>query len=473
MADTFSKIDYKSLAHSEEGSAFIERFLHPPGVAIGPVNGIPDRNCTPSCVVNLREDFVIRPPALIAAGETWSCLLFSIPDVTTPYVFFVARDLATTPGNPLCFNTSVLSPVSQPSVATRSVLANLASATRTIGKSATVRLNAPALSDQGSVYAAQIQSQTDKQTATFNQLYPAVTPSSANPIQLYATGYRRDLSSMATLRGEGIAQMSSGSYTGQARDGCFMPMRYTDPSLTYTDTSNDSYLVTDSGSGVREVYPQFMFRDLTEGVTGTDTFLVLDTRAGVQNMFRESDATAWSSVNASKSCDGFSHMATGVMSFTGLSSNATLTVRHCETIEALVNTASSWSPFLTESANPDTMAMDNAYMVRQKMADAFPAAYNDFGSFFAGVKKLAPTLLNFATSAPGKALLSLAPGGGMINTVTSAIKDALESGQSNPPQRSRPIPAPRPRKPQQQQQQIERPVPKPRTKKPTKKPRKQ
>mgnify|MGYP003572219869 CR=1 FL=1 len=125
-------------------------------------------------------------------------------------------------------------------------------------------------------------------------------------------------------------------------------------------------------------------------------------------------------------------MAHGLISFTGISRQAKLSVKLIEILESIASPSGAWIPFITPSAVPDSKAMDNAYKIRQSMPDGFPARDNDWGSIWAGLKSMAPQVLKVLTTPEAETAISMLPGGGLINKAMMLGKKVTSAPRVGP-----------------------------------------
>lgn len=333
----FNKTNLAAHASTTDGLAWLAKYLHPPGVSLGTVKGMPDRNCMSSSTMEWTLQHTIVPPAGITAAQTWSCQLVTTPSLETPGV---ALTWVTTDAGQVI--TTVLDNDFIDLTTVEKIKA-LASRSRLIALSSTIELNAPAVADQGAVFAANIRAERTQ------------TPMPAKS----AFGVSDELETIHTLNGSDVTTLSAKSYTGKAKHGVYLPA-----TLSQADNPYRTSYSTD---------PE-----------GTDLPFQRVLR------LRRADGTSYVTVIRGMPWADF---GVGMVLFTGLSASATLAVKSVVAAEAIPSPRSAWLPFLSPGAAPDSKAVDSAATIRHSMPDAFPAAANFWGALGSALLALAPTVL--------------------------------------------------------------------------------
>jgi hypothetical protein len=395
----FNNEELKPFAESPEGVAFLEKHLHPPGYTPG-VEGVPDRDGMASVVVDYKDAFTVSKPA--TGTGNWNCLLLSAPNLQASSYYWTWRDGDTSMG------TAQVHKIPAVLAGTLNVTPNI-SRIRPIARSTTAYLNAPALADQGMVYGVQWKpniSADIKEVST--SVYLPVADLFANKLP---------------ADGDAIVGMSSKAYMGKAREGCYISHSYTQPTVSYKDTSTRTVALASS----QVAYTVHLHYQ--DGISDAATeFVPFSQEGGYQ----------------------YDDMSAGWILFKGLSDTASVEFKVFYMIEACVPQASSWAPFVTDGAIPDGRAMDNAYKIRHYMQDAYPSANNFLGALGSVLSKigqwLLPSVAHAAQAGLGSVAQRLAP--------TPAPRAIQPTPAPRPaPRQQAPVPAPRKSKKKKNKQQ--------------------
>jgi len=395
----FSAENLKPFAASPNGVAFLEKYLHPPGPPIKTVEGLPDRDAQASVAMEFRNAHTVAAPAL--ATNTWDVLIVSLPGTKHPVVYWAyptgSSATGIVPANMSFVNNNVL-PFTPND-------ANDLQRVRTFAKSLTVYFNAPALSDQGTVYAAQTRIGT-----------------SVGAASTLAAGDPRVLFDFGTLSGSGenILMLSPKAYMGKARDGIYVSHGYSEPVIQYQSVLGNR---TDGSVATpRRYIPGYQWHNLESGADLTE----FD-----PNRF-EMPASA---------------MTTGVILFTGMALTTTLELKVYEDIEGIAAPNGHFAPFMTPGAEPDEVAMESAYKIRYHMSDAYPSALNFLGALGALLPKILPVAGSILSSLFGpKNTTAVAPPVVAASVPTPRITPRPQAAPRQPvplPRLPRPVPAPR------------------------------
>jgi hypothetical protein len=391
-SDPFTKIDYSKLGKTETGRAWLEKAIHPPGTAIGPIQGMPDNEAFPSTVMEFRNTYTAEPPA--GATTTWNLLACAMPSAEVPLLgwSWASGGVAPTPGN-----APVLS--GNPNYNFDNWDGDVARWRRLYG-SVTAELNAPALNDQGMVYCAQ---------QRLEVLNPNTAAGGGNmdvPSQVVV------VPSLPTAPSE-LQQISPGFYKHRAKEGCFAVSGLCQPTNLYAPgTSKRCFMGTEAQLALNpQVLPDLGGR--TMAWAGGDY-------GSVQTGLSDNWSSSW-------------------MLFLGISVNATVEFKVIHAYECQAALGSSFGLFVEPSAAPDTAAVDAYYALRHGMMDGYPAAYNFFGSLMAGLSSLVPKIASWLLPAAKQAVPAIA------GAVASRVAPAAAPRPAPVPQaRAPPVAAPRP-----------------------------
>lgn len=379
-----SSITLKPLTAS--GEAWVRAYTHPPTEVAG-VEGIPDHSTMSSTVVDFRNEFTVTPPAGVGTG-TWSVLLMTTSDPEYPMIAF--RWVGDTPADPipnadiLLFQNTSYNWGSEAVNWERDV-----SQFRPVKYSATHYFDASQLYNQGRVWASQIGMGNITHVDA-----PAGTTQSTN---VY------DIGLIPTTGGQ-VMQSSSKYYSGLAKDGCFQILRYIDPACQYskmpTSVNIYQYQITPGGPIVNRQIN--LDRDLPSGQTLT--------------------------------APAYPGLSMGFSLFKGMLNQATISSKLIHSWEVTTDVGSAWAPFAKPGPCPDGPAMDLASTEMFKLADGFPAAANDFGSFINAAKSLGPILKQVYNVAKPvlKTGLNTLPAGGLLNQILEGVEGLAMANSSQP-----------------------------------------
>jgi len=341
----FSTERLSKYARTKSGVAWLAEALHPP-VAQDDNAGMPDHDCSTSAVVRYKPEYTITPPTDVGTGD-WSCVVYVLPNLQALSV--VRKWKVSTPNTVL---TEYVGNRRFPDITTGAQMMDLVTRQRQIARSATFRLDAPALSDQGMVYSCQVR--------------PATTTGYANLNNVITTRQDKPASNLAIAHNfqtpGDVTEASAKSYTGHARDGCYIPIAFSEPVNPYRSSVQVNRPDT-------ELYQRFI--DFLED---DDTTTSLQLSNGLP----------------------FADGNMGVALFTGLSAQATIELKNNVVFEVIPTSRSTWMPFQTPGATPDTMALDNYFVIRHAMPDAFNEEANFLGALAGLASTILPALASWA-----------------------------------------------------------------------------
>lgn len=347
----FNTIDYSKLGKSVSGRAWLEKAIHPPGLSIAPVTGMPDNDCFPSTSMEFRNTYTLSTP--LDSDPTWSALILFMPSAELPAVWWPwstsqAAPVITTPLLPGNY-------IKNPNYNFANWDTDVSRWRRLYG-SATCELNAPSLNDQGMVYCAQ---QRLEMLASGSTYIPGVAYASEPVIPLVAPF----LPTQPTT----LQQLSPGFYKQRAKEGCFTVSGLIQPnnlyqpgtSLSVRFGSETAYRTTPAEGQTLD----FGTRASTWGTTALN----------VQSGLSDNWSYSW-------------------VLFTGLSNQATVELKMIHGYELQPELGSSFALFVEPPAEPDVDAVNAYYSLRHGMSDGYPAAFNLFGGLGAALSSLIPKI---------------------------------------------------------------------------------
>lgn len=351
----FNPQQLKQYTTTTDGLAWLIKHLHPPGSDPKPA-GLPDRDCQMSAVTDY--DIMSSVTAPTGTGN-WSAVIYTLPHIE--YLAFVIKwrdaqpDITTTE---VIQNDKVV--LSFPKATSGEQLNDILTANRMICRSSTVHLNCGAINNQGMVYAIQLRGGRNRNPAS------GLAAAHQEPRSVIDLGH-------VLTNGGDVTMSSAKPYIGEARDGSYIPVGFIQSTSEYI-APYDSKVYEDGSS--KEGYEVVV--TYSKEVAGVDT----------QYQYRLTDNTMASLP--------FDDMAVGVHLYSGIDSTASLNIRNVLINEVVPSFRSPWVPFQTPGATPDSMAVDNAYVIRQLMPDGFPASANFWGALAGLASTILPSLVGWA-----------------------------------------------------------------------------
>jgi len=115
----------------------------------------------------------------------------------------------------------------------------------------------------------------------------------------------------------------------------------------------------------------------------------------------------------------------GLVTFSGLPATAYLRVKVVHHWQIQVQPSSIYLPMCASMpATIDELAIENYFRLARRLAVAYPASYNDWGTIWKAISSVAKTVLPFASFIPGIGPVVSAVGGAIVNAVDSATLGA-------------------------------------------------
>lgn len=367
--------------------------LHPSDPAVS-VAGVPDQSCASTVFLNWQQTNNILPPSS-TSSSTWSADIHVLP---TPFEFGNARttqsgeapivipfpNLALGVSGPLAFEA----------------LAGTYERWRLAYMGVTVYHDAPALSNQGTVVAAQyvVEPLVVCPPAT---LAGGVMLSANAPVVRYQTEDGPEFERLITM---------PNAMAGQAKDGVYMPLRLDSNHCVWQSSADRVFEASAAGMGNGVVaylsnapnVPSLLFPDVMQ----------------ISPVVAAGEFTGVTGSAVGR----LSSPLTGGICFTNLSAGSRLTCVWRVGFECMVQPGTAMTSFQHVSPAYDRTAIDNYYRVSRELKDAYPADYNDLGKMWDVVKKAA----NFV--AP---VLRLVPGGSALEAgarLASGLIDPMIAG---------------------------------------------
>lgn len=417
----------ESLGETELGAQWCLKALHPSDTVVQ-APGVPDENCMSTVVLNYQTVHSITVPA--GTGDGWQC------DVQlTPHPIQFARYSTATSAGVGISNPSVPIFNSQLVAATHKarydMLTDMASAWRLVYFGCTAALDAPALSNQGTVVVCQ-------------------KPVKASYFQTgHATACARKIAvyNVDALPNYDVSQAMPAAYYSLAKEGAYVPLRLSRTSQNWTCPADgvvvsDDYAVGAWGQGIDD---SEAFR--IAGAAGAPTGQMSS------SMFPTCTQPYWDGGVDAMAGDVSSPLLNDYvadLSFRGLSAAAGVKLFLRVGIEFLVPPASVLSAQLRMSPGYDPLAMSKYFQISRQLKDAYPEEYNEKNILWNIIRKVASAAAPMLSAVPSVGPL-LSAGAGVLGALPD-IGGSSSSARSPRPRRraeraprarARPPPAPR------------------------------
>lgn len=412
--------------------------LHPAAEGVGAVTGIPDHEAQDSLSMIWRQVSDISPNAALtlAAQDTWDMdiLFFDGPaiigcyqqrnsnDPTKYYNGWIVNqnyDFKATTGP--SFDSGTGQWLNFDVLGSGTQFQNDFNRYRTLYAGHTVHFDAPALADQGRVVVAQLPSVWTLSEGTAS-LIDAVPPTNINVpgvvtragtlewgqgSQLGPTGLNQS-KNVPTY--SNLLQSATASGSWRAKDGLYIPLRFQDPALAYTDSNAATYALN---------------HPWAPGVNAA----MQPAPVGLVQYFPYPVTNRM--------------MRAGGACFKGMSPSATLSITSRFAFEIQPVPGSGFNAMLSPSCPPLDEAVQKYFQVRHRLADAYPANYNDKNMLQGIINGIGGILGTVLPPGMGRGLAkALTP---LASQAAGAIYDVV-----SPPKKSPPVQQQR----QQQQQAV-------------------
>lgn len=219
------------------------------------------------------------------------------------------------------------------------------------------------------------------------------------------------------------------AYTGDAKDGCYMPIKLDNNHATWHDENDLSYSLcrADTTAGVQT---QVLTRTTAVG-DGGFPYYSLGAYAHIVGDVE--------GVGGHQQVDGGFHLlpcssCAGRISFRGLNQIAKINVVLRYGYECRVQPDSQYSSFQALSCPYDMVAVNTYFQICRQLKDAYPVVYNDFGKLWDIIKGVARTVDPFLGLVPGGDIIRMAGKGvgGLVNMVMEKKKKAPKGPPDGP-----------------------------------------
>lgn len=410
------KLNELPLAATPGGKVFCLKALHPSEHTIKSAR-VPggNRNSVALCC-DMVETFKITE-----AGSTVSINV--VPSILVPASVVIQHGETRSFGN---FYNAAFGGKYVPSPAHTSAIPVLEQMLRNISmyritsQSVTCELIAPALSDQGTITASQF----------------------SNPPRTLNNGSvgQPDMAAIDPLPDVYIYQdppepsaqiLGTSAYTAKCRDGCYMPLKLN--SFKWKNMNDRALFENVPTDTMYSVHPM---PDIA--INEPLTYPYYETRA----------IAHWAqTIPHPKLCGD----NIGLVSFAGMAPNVAIRVRVRQVVEICVRPSTLYSPLVEIALPPDETAIRMYYEISSRMADAYPASYNDLGKLTNIIMGLGKKILPYVE--PALDIVSKLPGPAgtvakvaqkavpVVSSVVQSIASRKAQKQAAPAQAAAPAPA--------------------------------
>lgn len=278
---------------------------------------------------------------------------------------------------------------------------------RITSESVTINMLAPATANQGACVSAQI--------PNCPQTIWTMPATGAHPM-----GIGTDAVKLEAMEAYAVydmlptkAQLLSGTraYSGQARDGCYVPLRLSD--FKWHRLTNSTLR--------QRVYANNLHGQTTP-INGAVPCAPWNNPTTLTNV--DLMQTEVSTMPLNVLVFGDMGETASVTHFDGYDQAAAFEVRVRLTIEARVPAGSQYAPLCQAPPLPDDLALRMYPEIAGRMKNAYPASYNDWDKLKSTIKSIGRSILQFSDPLIHLVTAGL-PMGGAISTLATSVTDGL------------------------------------------------
>lgn len=278
---------------------------------------------------------------------------------------------------------------------TRTLITNMrasVSTYRITSQSVTCELIAPALSDQGTITASQFK----------------MSPRTGSLCRAADNNVTADLyPDIAVYQAPGVESamvLGTMAYTSKARDGVYLPLKLSNFKWR-SMTDNVAYFETEGAS----------FGEYPERLNCASSLVF------PYSEHRE-DGHFWELVGAKMCGNNFGKIVIG-----GLAANVAIRIRVRQVLEITALPGTTYAPLLEAALPPDETSLRMYFEVSARMADAYPASYNDLGKLWNVIKGIGQKVLPYVEPALDFISKSGIPVASTVATVAKSAVPAVKT----------------------------------------------
>lgn len=245
---------------------------------------------------------------------------------------------------------------------------------RSVYSSLTAELNAPTTASQGVLLACQKVVQPS--VAGFS--YPCSASGNVMVVAPNVAWYPQEIASRAYVNPDFI-MANYKAYKGTALDGAYVVLQTDDETRKWTSTQ-DWQTWLSVGVPANPAYPDLVKVPISQVVNFWQF-------PGLKQL-QCSPSSASTFAAEGVAIPPILNRSRGDLYFSGLSKQASVTLKCLIGIEVTVPVGSTFSPMCTAPFDEDLVALDAVQYVGSRMSHAYPAKYNDWNKLFSVVKSL-------------------------------------------------------------------------------------
>jgi hypothetical protein len=354
------------LGDTQAGQEWCLKALHPSNPE-SKVTGTPDTCCFQTVMVNYNLQEVIQP---VATTGTWDCTISLVPDPVSPISYQFTDTSGTVRSGIL--NTQI-SQTATTYGEVREAFLGQAERSRLTYMGVTVVADGPSLSDQGNVVAYQAPVDAELWTGGGPTLADVATVQ-----HFYTRGGTAYQTSDAGQYGDAASFKTY--YSGKSKEGVYMPLKLTPNHQEWRTAADWRMFIGHWADTAR-----------TATCPGQKQMSTVSTATKYWPHFLASTCYYDETTNqmVGDLVPRLYNHNVGHACFQGMSTATQLVVRVRMGFELTVPANSSLVSFNQRSPDADEAALYSYYWVSGRMADAFPADYNDWGKLANVIGKVA------------------------------------------------------------------------------------
>jgi len=403
------------LGDTPSGVDWCIKALHPSD-PLTEVRGIPDKSAVPSLLLNYQSTATIKPT--VGATGVWSFDSTLLPHPVAPFFGVVTDSIHPQGYVPFNHLNPQLDGITH--AEKFASFAKLAQRWRLAYMSATVYLDAPDLSNQGTIVVSQVPISFLETNGAF--AFEEITKASPMMTTKISQPGPEDYPQFDKC------QAMPNAYFNRAREGAYVPLKLTKTCQQWHSMADSTMFCVTSHSGDPN-YPVIAAPPASVTGVGGYPFPSL-TPFGV-TMPLNQDNTTWTGQLTSALCnDTVAHICAK-----NLSVNSGVTIFFRMGYELQVVADSVLSPQLKLSPPYDSTALKHYFAISRELKDAYPADYNDLGKMWDVISGVAKTVAPWLRLIPGiGAALSMgvsgaAMAGDAVKALLTRASNAKSSGK--------------------------------------------
>lgn len=308
----------------------------------------------------------ISIPATFDASKPWNLTVYTFSDADLLYTYIATQGSLNVTG--FVQNRNISSTAGN---FVHTTIANICERYRVTSRSNTMYFDAASTSDQGHVITGQFEMEVSSAGSVYLPV-PTETIAASIPYGYYQGGPPTYDQVMST----------SQSYQGRAADGCYVVMKMSEMGK-WVSTNKSIYCL-----GTCKSNSPFYYLGLSQAFAEISAAhaTTLETSWPYRRYLSPGEAPPYLWF-----AEAYKSMA--VTFFTGLSAGSSIRLVNRLTMDMVVNSGSTYAPFVKRPPEEDPLAMQMYFRVSREMQDAYPSDHNNLGALLGVVGNLAKTVL--------------------------------------------------------------------------------